>query len=226
MATLLAAVVLQAAWKVVGGQLRAADTATEAGERLDVARITRFLLGRELREGRFGRDWLPPSADSVALRAFRGVALPCGERGPGSGVRVRYRGVRRPEPAKDSVLLLRVDGRWEPAALESVRADEAEGCTDGGGWRVERWEVGIPVGAFVAARLFERGSYHLSGGALRYRSGGGGRQPLTPERLDDRASALEPGAGSGAVILRLGFLCRRGPCDDEAWRTTLRPTEP
>jgi hypothetical protein len=33
----------------------------------------------------------------------------------------------------------------------------------------------------VLVRLFERGSYHLSGSALRYRRGGSGRQPLTPE---------------------------------------------
>ena len=35
--------------------------------------------------------------------------------------------------------------------------------------------------AMVVARLFERGSYHLSDATLRYRRGASGRQPLTPE---------------------------------------------
>jgi hypothetical protein len=43
--------------------------------------------------------------------------------------------------------------------------------------------------------LFEAGSYHLSEGALRYRRGRGGRQPLTEEvlagaRLIDTLGAL------------------------------------
>jgi hypothetical protein len=44
-------------------------------------------------------------------------------------------------------------------------------------------------------RLFESGEYHLADGALRYRRGGGGRQPLTPERL---------GLGSGFRALQNG----------------------
>jgi hypothetical protein len=35
----------------------------------------------------------------------------------------------------------------------------------------------------VLVRFFERGSYHLADDAFRYRRGGGGRQPLTVERI-------------------------------------------
>jgi hypothetical protein len=46
----------------------------------------------------------------------------------------------------------------------------------------------------VLGRIFEGGSYHFSGGALRYRRGAGGRQPLTPERV--REGHLQDREGS------------------------------
>jgi hypothetical protein len=71
----------------------------------------------------------------------------------------------------------------------------------------------------VLARLFERGSYHLTGSALRYRRGGSGRQPLTPEIWSSSTSwdvALErlgveivPADGAGEPWS--GFLAWLGP---------------
>ncbi len=57
----------------------------------------------------------------------------------------------------------------------------------------------MPEESIVLARLFERGSYHVSGAALRYRRGRGGRQPLTPEVFDTPPSGFVKEGGSLAL---------------------------
>ena len=225
---LLMIALARATWGVLAGQLGATARAADASERLGVARLGRHVLVEERRAGRPGRDWLPPADDTISLRAFRGVALPCVSGDPLPSVRVRYRGLRRADPDKDSLLVLGPDGRWRVRPLQEARADPDgdEACRGGGGdWRVELWTLPDPPAGFVAARLFERGSYHLADGALRYRRGLGGRQPLTPEILEDGASRLEPADGRGTIRLFLGFGCRRAPCGP-AWLATLRTGVP
>jgi len=138
-------------------------------------RLARTLMRSELGWGRPGRDWWV-DRDSVALRAFRGTAVLC-DSGDSTSVGVSYRGSRRPDTDKDSVLLVHPDGSATAAALLSS-SPVADAC----GWTGEAmtWRLDpAPAGA-VLARVYERGSYHFSGGALRYRRGRSGRQPLTP----------------------------------------------
>lgn len=195
------------AWSLLLFQTRTSTEAVSAADRLDAIRIVRGVLGSELRAGRQGRDWAVLGSDSLRLRAFRGVALGCGA--PATrDVRVRFRGARRPEPEKDSVLVLRSDGSWR--AVDLVAAAPAEDsvagtCTPGAiGGALERWTLDEAVEGFVVGRLFERGSYHLADGAFRYRSGRGGRQPLIPELLDGGSEWGVSPSGT-ALHLRVAF---------------------
>lgn len=208
-----------AAWSVVTVQSRTAMEATVTAERLDAARMVRGVLGSELRAGRRGRDWSVFGTDSLRLRAFRGVAIPCGSL-PTDEVLVRFRGPRRPEPAKDSVLVLRSDGSWRALDLVGAYGIEESGgagvpsCPpDPGAGDLERWTLDGAVEGFVVARLFERGSYHLDDEAFRYRSGGGGRQPLIAEVL---ASGSEWRGGSSEGTLRLRMIFSEDPGSSSA----------
>lgn len=177
----------------------------ERAEGLEVVRTTWVILDEELRPGRFGRDWtVSESGETIALRAYRGVAWVC-DASPSSGSwTVRYRGRRTPDPARDSVLVLGMDGGWRAFALEGANSGGECDPEDGHlGASPQRWswsQSGSP--SPVLARLFERGEYHLSDGALRYRRGAGGRQPLTPERLTDDSRFR---AVVGGVEVRLGI---------------------
>jgi hypothetical protein len=149
------------------------------GDALVALRIGRHVLRRELRHGMAGRDWVV-DADSVSLRAFRGTALVCQADSAAAEVVVVFSGERAPDATKDSVLFVSGEGDVAVRALVGVGgAAPCAGTLPGSParWRLDR---SAPHGA-VAARLFERGSYHLSGAALRYRRGASGRQPLTPE---------------------------------------------
>ncbi len=151
------------------------------GDALSALRTARYVLGREVRTGdgteRVGRD-------TLGLRAFRGVAMICPtDRGLDGTVRVRVEGVRAPDLEKDSVWLPRDAGAAQVLALVD-RGPARAPCPDAPAEAVETWQLSgpVPAGARIA-RYFERGSYHLTEGALRYRRGQAGRQPLTPEVL-------------------------------------------
>lgn len=142
-------------------------------------RLGRYVTRRELRHGVPDRDWWV-DGDSLALRAFRGTALVCAPDGVSDEITVSFRGDRLPEPDKDSVLLVQADGSALVARLTGWSTGTSP-CGTGMG-EVQSWRLDRPVPTYtVLARLFERGSYHLSGSALRYRRGASGRQPLTPE---------------------------------------------
>lgn len=201
---------------------RSRDAQRAMTERIDVLgslRLARYVSRRELRNGVPGRDWWI-GGDSIALRAFRGTGLLCGHDGVTNEAVVSYHGDRLPEPDKDSVLLIHSNGEHTIARLASVGAP-APGCGEGLGpsavWRLDR---PVPADA-VLARLFERGSYHLSDRALRYRRGGSGRQPLTPEvwstpasrwdlSVERAALSLVPTVGRGGRGWS-GFLAWRSP---------------
>ena len=162
-------------------------------------RVSRHVLRRETRHGVAGADWVA-AGDSLSIRAFRGAAVVCGPDSAPGDIVVSYRGDRAPDPTKDSVLLVSADGTRSVRALVGTAAASTP-CTvlDSAGGAV--WRLDAPVSeSVVAAKLFERGSYHVSGAALRYRRGPGGRQPLTPEVL---ASTSGWGGLGGWLALEL-----------------------
>ena len=182
--------VLAAGWlerqqRVVSETLVRSETASA------LARTPRVLAG-ELRAGVETRDWVV-SGDSVRLRAFRGRALVCGARG--GTLRVGYRGDRGLDPAKDSVLVLDWNARWQAAHVTAVRRRPGR-CH---GLPVQTWHLDRSVPGPAVLRVFERGVYSVAAGALRYRRGRGGRQPLTYARLDS-ASTLGRVPGGGVVV--------------------------
>jgi hypothetical protein len=143
-------------------------------------RVGRHVLRRELRHGLPGRDWVA-AGDSLSLRAFRGTGLVCASDSTMAELVVAYRGDRAPDPSKDSLLLVTEEGLVAVRALIGTGVAAAPcpgvGASASARWRLDR----AAPRATVVARVFERGSYHLSGAALRYRRGASGRQPLTPE---------------------------------------------
>ncbi|MEX0935726.1 MAG: hypothetical protein WD013_02400 [Gemmatimonadota bacterium] len=165
---------------------------------LELVRTVWVVLDEELASGRHGRDWRLDESGFLKLRAFRGIARVCGFASADSGFDVVYRGRRSPVPGRDSVLVLGTDARWRAFALDG--SSSAGGCEGGETREVSRWDWEQPSSAPppVLARLFERGSYHLVDGALRYRRGDGGRQPLTQERLLPESGFV--GADEGVLV--------------------------
>jgi hypothetical protein len=141
-------------------------------------------------------------ADSARIRAFRGGGPVCA--GGGAAVHVLYRGTRGPEPDKDSVLLVSVA---EERAVSLVSAGRSAEC--GGSMRLVLAEP--PADPPALALIFETGAYSLSGGAIRYRRGQGGRQPLTEALLADMAFLPGPGGATVRLSPNLDSLPRIRP---------------
>ncbi|HSJ12949.1 MAG TPA: hypothetical protein VK939_00955 [Longimicrobiales bacterium] len=190
-------------------QLRLARTITDRLGRAETERIAYAVLRQELR-WTGAADIAAAADDSVTLRLLRAVGVVC--RADADGWLVAYRGWREPNPDKDSVLI--VDGQGERhAPLEGSTAATAP-CGDS---PARRLRAGTDPSRGVVL-LYERGSYHLAGGALRFRAGAEGRQPLTGEWLDDGATSLTFTAGRpvpSGVVLQLSEHPAR------AWRWLL-----
>ncbi len=140
----------------------------------DAVLTVRAVLRGELRWAEPRTDLALDGPGALTLRAARGLAIVC--RRDGDDLVVRYRGLRVPEPAKDSVL-----GIGDDRAAGLRHAARAPGaCPVEPGETAYLWRLDEPAraGAFL---LFESGSYHLADSAFRYRRGRSGRQPLTPE---------------------------------------------
>jgi hypothetical protein len=150
---------------------------------LETVRTVAWLLGQETKAGRPGVDWVVGRDDSLSLRAFRGVAIMDEGSWVGNRVRVCFRGHRSPAPEKDSVLVMGPDGSWTALDLRD-RVRLSSDCPGMVGWQEEVWTISEGRPGAILGRLYERGSYHLANGALRYERGDGGRQPLTPENLE------------------------------------------
>ena len=219
MALLCGLLVVQLSLAALAGARTAEGHLARRAETLAALRVARAVLRRELRAGLSGRDWVVFPPDSIRLRAFRAVGRICPDTSSSLDALVAWEGVRRPDPEKDSVLLLSSAGHWSAADLVGV-SPTGERCPASPGAIVDRWRFSlIPPGGAVLARVFERGSYHVSGGAVRYRRGLGGRQPLTPQVLDTPPSgfvsegssiSLELVASfSGALWTWRGFLASR-----------------
>lgn len=198
---LLMVAVISAALRTLTTLRHALASVTRDAEVRETGRIARHTLAQELRTGLSGIDWVAGTGDSVVVRAFRGTAVRCADASPPSWA-VRYAGLRRPDPAKDSVLVLANDGVWRVAGLVRARARRGV-CGQGAG---EVWELNPAVPGAVVGRVFERGSYHVAAGAFRYRPGRGGRQPLTAQVLRTGAGAASGVSGRGTgVDLWLAF---------------------
>jgi hypothetical protein len=166
-------------------------------EALAALRISRHVLRGEVDAGD-GTELF--GGDSVALRAYRGVGIVCAPAPDARDLIVRVRGIRAPDPAKDSVAVVGADGWTQVLALE-LRGSAPVPCPSSTGEGVERWRLSGDVHAEpLVARFFERGSYHLSGAALRYRRGAAGRQPLTPEVLRTPPSRFRADAPEGVEL--------------------------
>ena len=172
---------------------------TSRAEFVGSMRLFRAVVRGELRLGIPGRDELL-EADSLSLRAFRGTAVVCRRESPTEYL-VSFRGYRAPDTSKDSVLAVGSLGQTEVVGLLSGRP-VPDRCDAGAGGSAAVWLLDRELrSAPVILRLFERGSYHLARLALRYRSGRGGRQPLTPEVLATPASRWTRGGDSYRVEL-------------------------
>lgn len=172
-------------------QLHAAARVATLFEATDGLAAAASILDAETRDA-YAAD-VSISNDSLAVRAFRGVALVC-DTADGRAW-VRYDGSRAPDPAKDSVLILRAGD--EIAAAFSAPATAEPRCPALAGTDPRRLTVHADVRPGDLLLVFERGSYHLSGGALRWRVGAAGRQPLTAELFTEATgfvSAPRPGA--------------------------------
>ena len=156
---------------------------------------------------------------TVTLRAFRASALICPDLDPEGRLIVRVRGDRQPDPAKDSLLVLTRSGRWISAALEG-RSSRTPGCPSAPSATTEVWTVSEAIPDGVLVRVFERGTYHLSDSTFRWSRGDGGRQPLTPARLDPDRSRVR--VTSGVVEVDGTVLGPGGRPDARTWRIPAR----
>ena len=222
-AMLLLIAVTGAALQILVTLRHALANVTTDAEVRETGRIARYTLAQELRMGLAGIDWVADDGDSVAVRAVRGTGVRCASVPPPRWV-VRYTGLRRPDPAKDSLLVLANDGVWRVADLVRARARPGA-CGDGAGGEV--WELNPAVPGAVVGRVFERGSYHVAAGAFRYRPGRGGRQPLTAQVLRTGAGDASGVSGHGPGLdLRLAFENAHGAATIDSVRVWPREIWP
>lgn len=157
-------------------QSRVAGHSADRAEALDALRTAGAVLTADLAPILPSADLHGIGEDTAALRVFRGVAVVCGF--TGGDPLVRYRGLRRADPAKDSVLVLTAGvERGDSLRGSSPAAGE---CGSSGDESVFRLRLGTALAEHDLLLIFEAGSYHLDR-ALRYRRGAGGRQPITAE---------------------------------------------
>jgi hypothetical protein len=171
------------------------------------------VITHEIRALDTRRDGFSVATDSAGLRAFRGVAVVCAADSVSADV--RYRGLRSPDPAKDSLLVLEGAGAERALPLAGTGAGAACSPQPGESALAVRPGAGLMPGDVIL--VFERGDYHLAGGALRYRRGAGGRQPLTADILFDDSTdmaatrATPPLAAPETAAIRLRIATRPRP---------------
>jgi hypothetical protein len=198
-------------------QARLTSAVSHSAEATEATWITSALLSDELRTARPDTDLSASSTEALAIRAFRGIAIVC-DTADGRAT-ARWSGTRLPEPSKDSLLH---DEHARAFSLSAMARD----CSVLPGETRVAFVPEVPVEPGEILLLFERGSYHLSDRALRWRVGAAGRQPLTAEAFDDAhtgfdaaqpaqwadlAPAPHPWArGQGAVPLRTSLRSLNG----------------
>jgi len=166
----------------------AADETLRAGRAVINAELGALLLS----------DLHAVARDSVALRVFRGAGIVCSTTPP--RVTLRYRGVRQPDPTKDSLLI----AGSEQSGTIRLLSSRIDPCVTEAGEQLVALEPDIPIGSGAIVLFFESGSYHLAASALRYRRGASGLQPITDDFIDHATSQflLLPGKPAFDVVLR------------------------
>lgn len=133
----------------------------------------------------------------LPVRAHRWWGVVCDTLPVAGRATVHLQGLRRPEPDKDSLLVVTAAGRVQLRRLDHARAVAA--C--GGGAVELGWTAHPDDPPARLVRGFEYGAYRLDA-AFRYRRGAGGAQPLTAELFDPDSVALV--GDSTGVLLRIG----------------------
>jgi hypothetical protein len=180
-------VVLAGVARFAAAQSRAAAVQQDRLRLEEAVRTAVVILGAELRVLATG-DVGAAGPDSVRLRAFRGAGAVC--RQEEGRLVLRYAGLRLPDPDRDSVVVITADSEYALAFLAAHRVEE---CDRGVAITLHAQPSGVPALALV----FETGAYSVGDGAVRYRRGAGGRQPLTEAVLRDMALELY---GEGLVL--------------------------
>ena len=198
----LGALVAGAALALLQGQSRLARSAGDSADMAEAVRTATQVLSAETR-------WLAPASDlraltpdSLSLRAFRGSGVVCAL-DPAYGAVVRYSGLRDPDPAKDSVLIERgANGELSAIVLGFVTGALCDSLP------AIKLAVNQPLVVGDVVLIFESGNYYLTGGALRYRLGAEGRQPITSVLFDDSRSWF--GSAPGNWSAQIGVIAQRG----------------
>ncbi len=222
-ALLIGLFLLQAAMWTVARARTYHERLVLRSEALAAVRLAGTLLRMETSAGMEALDW-GVRDEVLTLRAFRGTGLVCGALSGSDSVIVSFNGYRRPDPSKDSVLLLYPDGPRQVIGLRDWAQAPGASCR-GRALRspvVLRLAAAAPAGS-VVARVFERGAYSFSGRALRYRRGTGGRQPLTPELWESTTGWRVLGDRLEAELLH-----RRewSPAGERRWRVPVAARSP
>lgn len=170
--------------RFAAGHGRIARTQLEATRFAEAVRASRVILQGEVRAVS-GHDITAIGPDSMRLRAFRGGGAVCSVEGARLGV--LYRGHRLPDPAKDSVVVITALGEQYRAVAQ------VGGAVCGGEGLLLVLDAPIASDPLFALG-FETGAYHLADGALRYRRGQSGRQPLVEAILRTSDFRLPAGA--------------------------------
>ena len=126
MSLLMGLAVISLAWSSLARQRSVASRLRSEMDLLSARRLAAIVIGKELRAGVRGRDWMGPVADSLSLRGFRGWGPVCGLGTEPGKIVVAYHGERVANPVKDSVLILTADG-WRAADLTG-RASRTQSC--------------------------------------------------------------------------------------------------
>jgi len=165
---------------------RAAASLVGRVEWLEAARVGRDLVGIAVAGDPTPR---PESAD-LPGRSFIAHGTRCGADG------WILAGRRQPDPERDSLWVVRGDGRVRVVALRGVGTAPCPDQTTAVGLETE---PALSGDAWLV-RVFERGLWRVDD-AVRYRRGGGGAQPLTAPVLDPRRSGLR--VDTGGILLEI-----------------------
>ncbi|MDT8342694.1 MAG: hypothetical protein RQ751_14380 [Longimicrobiales bacterium] len=171
-------------------QRAAGETLMRRMEGVEARRVTRDLVGRTAEDGGGARM----AGGELEARVFVGWAVPCAPDG------WRYRGRRDPDPERDSLWVLGLDGGVSVHALTGAPGGGCDGLA--GDERALRFEVEPPWAAPALVRVFEAGRFRLSD-ALRYGRRGTPAQPLTGAVLDPAGTDLTAEGSALAVRMRV-----------------------
>jgi len=205
---------VQVAWWVAAVHGRLANRVMGEAAVLDGTRLVHHVLATEVASGLASIDW-NLSGDELELRALRGAAVACSAQGS-TGWRVAVSGYRMPDPTKDSVLTFSETRGWQVSDLVRRTRTASLECHEIPGFSTEVWTLDPPISAGAAGIYFEHGAYRFSAGALRYRPGRGGWQPLTATSIDTDSTRMTP-MDDGGLGARVVWEERQVPTGPFSW---------